>query len=140
VVNPVTKYEIRDFTPNDIAQVMENFFDLVSWATSEAVHVHHIQTIITDLPSVGASTSLNVTGLTWPTPFPASITPVVFAQQNEVGAGPSAGVVALNAYPYNISNTGCSVRLFNTTASVTTAVTNGLVVMAYDPNFNTSLS
>lgn len=138
-MNPTIPFPFYSFVPDeDAAKLNQDFDALVAFMTTEVPHRHHLQVGIKNLPSVAASSSANVTGFSWPTPFPTGVVPVVFAQQNEVGAGPSAGVVALNVYPYNISNTGCDVRLFNTTATATTAVTNGLVVFAFDYTFDVS--
>jgi len=139
VTNPVTKYEIRNFTPDDISQVMENFFDVVAWATSESVHVHHIQTVTVDVSGQAATSQVNYTGLTWPQAFPSGVTPLVLASANSTAAAMPANGEKLTFGVYNITNTGCSVRVNNTgTGAVGSTVLVALV--AIDPTFNTSLA
>lgn len=137
--NPVTKFELRDFTPDAISKIMENFFDVVAWATNESIHVHHIQSITQDVGLITAGSSSDFTGLTWPQAFPTGITPIIALGFSSTAATAPGGISKCSAGVWNVTNTGCSLRVTNNGAGT---LGSGIlcVVTAIDPTFNTALA
>lgn len=135
--NPTTPFPFYSFKPDeDAAKLNQDFDALVAFMTTQLIHAHHVQVATFNLPALTSNTSASVTGITWPQAFPAGVTPVVLAQQNET-AGPSTGIVTLVFLPFNITNTGCDVRVWNS-GSTSVAVTGGGKLVAIDPTFDTS--
>ena len=136
MTNPTTTYELIEFENSfDIGKLMTNFFDVVSWATYQSVHTHHLQFVDYDIPTVGAGAEASVTGLTWPTPFPAGVVPFVVGFANSTGAL-GTGQTWLIFSAFNVSNTGCDMRLYNSrVAAGAGPITGGGRAIAFDPTF-----
>lgn len=138
MTNPTTPFSFISFDPDrDATKLDQDFEALMAWCTTQAVHQHHVQTVKANLPAILAGAASNVVGLVWPQAFAAGVVPYVYAQANDP-AGPATGVAGIIYFPFNVSVTGCDVRCFNTSATNSVALTNGLTVIAFDPTFNVS--
>jgi len=139
MTNPVTKWEIQEFSLEfDTGKLMENFFNLRSFATFGVIHTHHIQTVITDAPVVVAGSFTDTTGITWPEPFAPGVVPTVIAVTQNTGGAPTAAKLLHSAF--NVSNTGCDIRSWHHGTTNTVLLTDGLRITAIDYTYDTSLS
>jgi hypothetical protein len=139
MTNATIPWELMQLDPDtDAPKLMQDFGAILDWLLTEAVHRHHLQFITFDIPALAAGASADVTGLTFTEAYPATVTPVVLAQQNSTGAR-VAGVVQVVFYPFNITATGCDVGCNNPGGTAASAAPGGGRLVAFDPTFDVSL-
>lgn len=137
--NPTIPWQLMQLDPDtDAPKLMQDFEAILDWMVVEAIHRHHFQFNSFDIPGLAAGGSADVTGISFVEPFPASVVPLVFCQQNATGAA-TAGIVQVVFFPYNITNAGCDVRMNNPGGAVVTALPSGGKLMAVDATWNVSL-
>jgi hypothetical protein len=117
VTNPVTKYELQDFSLEfDIGKLMENFFNL---------------------RSLGGNTT-EYGPFTFDDPFATGVVPVVQCTLGSLNASRPAAMAGGIITAFDIDETGCKVAVFNSTGTTFGSGIIGMVT-AIDPTYDTSV-